>query len=120
MYSAGISFNTIVPLSRGSVVTDLNVTMRPLSVPCYYVFFDVQDSPAYEIVFLVQLLCGMVMYTTTVTICGLSAVFVMHACAQMEILMRMMKDLVEENDLERPDLGVKLAVIIERQVKIRK
>lgn len=120
MYCGGISFNTIVPLSRGSIIIDQNITIRPLSCPGYYVFFDPQNSPAYEIVFLLQCLCGLVMYTITVTICGLAALFVMHAYAQMEILMRLMESLVDEYKFGQKEIDAKLAVIVEHQIRIRK
>lgn len=120
MYCGGISYNTIVPLSKGKVVTDQNVTIRPLSCPGYYVFFDPQSSPAYEIVYLLQCLCGVVMYTITVTICSLAALFALHACAQMRILMRLMEDLVDESDSGRRDVVVKLATVIDHQIRIRK
>ncbi|KAF3054532.1 Odorant receptor 206 [Nylanderia fulva] len=119
MYCGGLSYNTIMPLSKGSIVTDQNVTIRPLSCPGYYVFFNPQNSPAYEIVFLLQCLCGFVMYTITVAICGLAAVFVMHACAQMEILMRLMEDLVNKDECEQQNIVAKLAIIIEHQIRIR-
>lgn len=120
MYCGGVSYNTIVPLSRGSIVTDQNITIRPLSCPGYYVFFNPQNSPAYEIVFLLQCLCGLVMYTITVAICGLAALFALHACAQMEILMRLMEDLVNENEFGQRKVVAKLAVVIEHQIRIRK
>ncbi|XP_070159151.1 odorant receptor 4-like [Polyergus mexicanus] len=119
MYCGGLSYNTIVPLSRGSIVIDQNITLRPFSCPGYYVFFNPQNSPAYEIVFLLQCLCGFVMYTITVAICGLAAIFVMHACGQMEILTRLMEDLVKENEFGQRNVVVKLAVVIEHQIRIR-
>ncbi|XP_014467407.1 PREDICTED: uncharacterized protein LOC106740659 [Dinoponera quadriceps] len=120
MYCGGVSYNTIVPLTTGTIVDDQNVTIRWLSCPGYYVFFDPQNSPAYEIVFLLQCLCGLVMYTITVTICGLAALFVLHACAQMEILMRLMRDLVDKSNSGQKDVAAKLATIIEQQIRIRK
>lgn len=120
LFCGGISYNAIVPLSRGNIITDQNITIRPLSCPGYYVFFDPQNSPIYEIVFLFQCLCGIVMYTITTTICGLAALFVMHACAQMEILMRLMKNLVEECKFGQKHIDAKLATIIEYQIRIRK
>ncbi|KAG5331748.1 OR4 protein, partial [Acromyrmex charruanus] len=119
MYCGGLSYNTIVPLSRGSIVIDENITIRPFSSPGYYVFFDPQNSPAYEIVFLQQVLCGFVMYTITVAICGLAAVFVMHACAQMEILMRQIENLVDESEFGQRNISAKLAIIVEHQIRIQ-
>ncbi|XP_018364284.1 PREDICTED: uncharacterized protein LOC108761990 [Trachymyrmex cornetzi] len=52
MYSIGVSFRTIIPLSAGKIVTEQNFTIRHLPCPAYFVLFDVQLRPAYEIVFL--------------------------------------------------------------------
>ncbi|XP_011880388.1 PREDICTED: odorant receptor 4-like [Vollenhovia emeryi] len=119
MYCSGVSYNTVVPLSRGSIVIDENTTIRPFSCPGYYVFFDPQNNPAYELVFLQQFLCGILMCTITVTICGLAAVFAIHACAQMEILMRLTQGLVDESDYGQRNVGVKLAAVIEHQIRIQ-
>ncbi|XP_067214159.1 odorant receptor 4-like [Linepithema humile] len=119
MYGGGLCYNMIMPLSQGSIVTDQNITIRPLSCPGYYVFFNPQNSPAYEIVFLLQALCGFVMYTITVTTCSLAALFVMHACAQMQILMRLMEIFVEESELDKKNTTAKLAIIVEHQIRIR-
>lgn len=120
MYCGGVCYNTLVPLSRGSVINDQNVTIRPLSCPGYYIFFDAQESPAYELVFLSQCLGGIVMYTITVAICGFAALCVMHASAQMEILMRLVRGLVEDDGPGRGNVRAKLAAVIEHQIKIRK
>ncbi|XP_070517753.1 uncharacterized protein [Cardiocondyla obscurior] len=117
MYCGGLSYNTVVPLSKGSIVVDENTTIRPLSCPGYYIFFNPQNSPAYELVYLQQVLCGFFMYTITVTMCGLAAVFAIHAYAQMEILIQMMKSLIDASG--RQNVGTKLAVAIKHQVRLQ-
>ena len=47
--------------------------------PTYFVLFDVQLRPAYEIIFLMQFFSGFVKCTVT-AVCGLANLFVMHTC----------------------------------------
>lgn len=118
MYTSGLYFRTIVPLSKGKSVTDQNITIRYLPCPSYFVFFDGRVSPAYEIMFFIQFFSGFIKYTITVSICSLAAVFVMHVCAQLEILMMLMNNLVNEKEVM--NLSKRLAVIVEYQIKTRK
>lgn len=118
MYTSGLYFRTVVPLSKGKSVTDQNVTIRYLPCPSYFMFFDGRVSPAYEIMFLIQFFSGFVKYTITVSICSLAALFVMHMCAQLEILMMLMNNLM--NEQEAKNLDKRLAVTVEYQNKTRR
>ncbi|XP_020279337.1 odorant receptor 4-like [Pseudomyrmex gracilis] len=118
MYSSGLYFRTIVPLSRGKSVTEQNVTIGYLACPSYFVFFNGQISPAYEVIFFIQLFSGFIKYTITVAICSLAALFAMHLCAQLEILMMLMNNLVSEP--EAKNLNERLAVTVEHQIKMRR
>ncbi|XP_071558438.1 odorant receptor 4-like [Temnothorax nylanderi] len=118
MYSSGVSFRTAIPLSRGKIVTAQNVTIRHLPCPTYFVLFDVQLSPAYEIVFLMQFFSGFVKCTVTTAVCGLAGLFVMHICAQLEILMALMNNLVNEREFKNVNERL-FATIVKHQIKTR-
>lgn len=120
LYFAGLSYHTIVPLSRGKVITNENITIRPLAYAGYFVLFNEQLSPAYEIVFLLQFFGGFVMYSVTIVIYGLAALLVMHACAQMKILIILMEDFVDKQASRQKIVDKKLAIIVEHQIRIRK
>ncbi|XP_032689611.1 odorant receptor 13a-like [Odontomachus brunneus] len=119
MYGSGLSFRSILPLSKGKIVTAQNITIKPLPCPAYFVFFDIQVSPAYEMIFLIQFLSGIVTYSITVGMCGLAAVFVMHACGQLKILVELMRNLVEERWKGKDDVDRRLAEMVEHQIRIR-
>ncbi|XP_032689595.1 uncharacterized protein LOC116852913 [Odontomachus brunneus] len=118
MYGSGMTYRTLLPLSRGKIVTAQNITIRPLPSPAYYIVFDPQISPAYEIVFLVQCLTGLLRYTITVAGCGIAALFTMHIVAQLDILMTLMNNLTIEHEFENVDK--KLSVIVQHQIRTRK
>ncbi|XP_011058401.1 PREDICTED: odorant receptor 22c-like [Acromyrmex echinatior] len=117
MYISGLYFRTIVPLSKGKTITNQNVTIRHLPCPSYFVLFNGQISPAYEIMFFIQFFSGFIKYTITVVICSLAALFVMHTCGQLEILMTLINSLI--NETEEKNLDKKLAFTVEHQIKMR-
>lgn len=119
MYYDGISYNTIIPISWGNIVTDQDVTIRSLSCPGHYIFFDPQNIPAYKIVFLQQALSGFVTYTIIEAICTLNAFFVLHACTQIKILTRLMENFIVDRKSRQRNISAKLAVIIKHQIRIR-
>ncbi|XP_011705969.1 PREDICTED: uncharacterized protein LOC105461186, partial [Wasmannia auropunctata] len=79
-YGSGLFFRLILPFAKGKIITAQNVTIRPLPSPGYFIFFDVQVSPIYELIYAIQILSGVVTWSITTGLCGLAAVFVMHAC----------------------------------------
>ncbi|XP_018359687.1 PREDICTED: uncharacterized protein LOC108758942, partial [Trachymyrmex cornetzi] len=119
MYASGFSFRLILPFAKGKIVTPQNVTIRPLPYPAYFIFFDVQVSPTYELIFAMQILSGIITNSITTGLCGLAAVFVMHICGQLKILMSLMRNFVKEKWLEKREFNRKLAIMVEHQIRIR-
>ncbi|XP_019699374.1 uncharacterized protein LOC109504339 [Harpegnathos saltator] len=117
MYSAGIAYRVIIPVSKGKIVTAENITIRPLPCAAHFIVFDPQISPAYEIVFFVQCFTAFIKNTITVAACGIAALFTMHIVAQLDILMAAMNNLTSETKLE--NVNRELAVIVEHQMKTR-
>lgn len=118
MYSSGLYFRTVVPLNKGKSINDRNITIRHLPCPSYFILFDGQISPAYEIMFFIQFISGFIKYTITVAICSLAALFAMHLCAQLEILMTLLNNLI--NEPEEKNLDNRLAVTVEYQTRMRR
>ncbi|XP_029160850.1 odorant receptor 85b-like [Nylanderia fulva] len=117
MYTSGLYFRTVVPLSKGKSVNNRNITIRFLPCPSYFIFFDGQISPAYEIMFFIQFLSGFIKYTITVAICSLAALFAMHLCAQLEILMSLINDFI--NEPEEKNLAKRLAATVKYHTEMR-
>ncbi|XP_047366114.1 uncharacterized protein LOC124955569 [Vespa velutina] len=119
MYGSGILFRGIIPLTRGKITINENLTIRPLPCPCYFLFFDPQLSPAYEIVYFLQCLSGMVTYSITTAVCGLAAFLILHICGQLEILVMLMERMVEKTNLPSEKVNAKIALAVEHQIKVR-
>ncbi|XP_014484222.1 PREDICTED: odorant receptor 4-like [Dinoponera quadriceps] len=119
VYGSGFFYRTILPLSRGTVVTLQNVTIRPLGYNGYYVFIDPQKTPAYEIIFTIQCLCGVVQYSVTSGACSLAALLVLHGCGQFKILIARMEDLTRIEHTSDVNVNRKLAAIVKQHIRIK-
>lgn len=119
-YIAGLSHRTIMPLSKGRMLTPMNTTVRALACPSYFVKFDEQASPAYEIIFVLQFFAGVVTYTLTCGAAGLAALFVTHVCGQLNILIGKLQRL---NDIPEPEdriVATLLADIVKHQIAVKR
>ncbi|XP_036146795.1 uncharacterized protein LOC105835747 [Monomorium pharaonis] len=105
-------------LSAESAVQGNNVSMRPLPFAFYDKILDTTTSPIYEIVFVIQCLSTFVVNSVVVGTCSLTAVFVMHACAQLKILISLLDNLINERNEKRNSSQQKFAVIIEHHLKV--
>ncbi|XP_029048309.2 odorant receptor 43a-like [Osmia bicornis bicornis] len=115
LYTGGLSYHTFMPLL--SKMKMENVTIRPLTYPGYEAFFDVQQSPTYEIVYFTH--CFYVMVTGNITMAAYSmaTIFTSHACGQMKIQILRLEKLTNRGVLEKPK-EVRLAIIVRDHVEI--
>ncbi|CAL1689193.1 unnamed protein product [Lasius platythorax] len=122
LFTSGFTYRLIQPIVRGKIVVNGNVTIRPLVQGNYFIFFDPQQSPAYEIVFSMHLLTGIVIYTVTTSVCGVTALFTMHACGQLEILAAWLENLPKEDQWSKKShvAARRLAAIIMHHIRIRR
>lgn len=95
MYSGGFFYTTLMPLCAKRTEIIDNETVRLLSFPIYRGLLDPRTSPSFEIAQFTQTLAGYVIYTLTIGVCSLAAVFVMHACGQFRILMLKLENLAD-------------------------
>lgn len=119
LYIGGLSYHTIMPLSLTRKINE-SFTLRIHTYPGYDLFFNPQASPTYEIVFCVHCLYALVTYNITTAACSLAAIFVSHACGQIQILMTLLDDLVEGKRDKGSNVDDRLSVIAKHHVRIMK
>lgn len=119
MHSGVFSYSIfrVMTLSESAVNND-NVSVRSLPFAFYDKILDTTTSPIYEIVFAIQCLSTFVVNSIVVATCSLTAVFVMHACGQLKILMLLLDNMIDEKNEKRDSSQQKFAVIIEHHLKI--
>lgn len=119
MYSGGIIYHTILQYAIGSYVDEHNCTIKPLVYPTYSALYNVQRKPIYELVYVTHCMCSYVMDSITVGACGLAALFVTHACGQIDIIISRLNDLVRDEYIKNTfNLNAQLIKIIEHHLRI--
>ncbi|XP_012214673.1 odorant receptor 4-like [Linepithema humile] len=117
MYIAGFIYHTILPFCTVHEVN--NQTIRPLVYPTYSKFYQTQMSPVYEIVYLAHCVCGYTMYSVTAGLCGLAAIFVTHACGQIDIIASRLEDLSQGKNFEKSsNVNQRIANIVKSHVQV--
>ncbi|KOX73711.1 hypothetical protein WN51_13789 [Melipona quadrifasciata] len=116
MYTGGLSYHTIMPLLSKKISE--NVTIRPLTYPGYEAFFDIQESPTYEIVYCMH--CVYVLITGNITMAAysLTAICTTHACGQIKIQTSRLKNLREDRKALENGIEDRLAVVVREHAKI--
>lgn len=120
-YGAASFYYIILPLMGGKVVApDINVTYRPVLFPVASFLIDIRYSPANEIVIFIQCLYGFVAHSIAAGACSLAAVFTMHACGQLQVLMNWLKYLLDGREDMCSTVDERMASIIQRHVRTLK
>ncbi|XP_058794731.1 uncharacterized protein LOC131666248 [Phymastichus coffea] len=84
-YGGALPYHIIMPLLEPRVVRSDNTTMIPLPYPSEYVFFVVEFSPLYEIVYITQIFISATILSINTGVYSLIACVVMHSCCLFEV-----------------------------------
>ncbi|XP_011148392.1 odorant receptor 13a-like [Harpegnathos saltator] len=87
-YGGALPYHIIMPLLAERIVKEDNTTQIPLPYLSDYVFFVVEKSPFYEIIFVSQILISSIILSTNCGVYSLIATCVMHGCCLFEVVRR--------------------------------
>ncbi|KAM0725285.1 hypothetical protein ACS0PU_008771 [Formica fusca] len=119
MHSGVFSYNVARVFSKDVLYMDnSSVMVRALPYPFYSKILNAHFSPAYEFVFFLQCFSTFVVNSVTVAACGLAAVFVMHACGQLKILMSWLDNLLDGQNEEKNSIKQRFAIIVEHHLRV--
>lgn len=119
MYSAGLGYRTFIPLSKGRILLPDNTTIRLLPCPGYYIFFNEQITPNYEIVFILQVIGGLFSYTIMCGTTSMCAMLCLHASSLLRILVKKINELTKQSDINESAVHMKITDIVRYQTKIK-
>ncbi|XP_018344140.1 PREDICTED: uncharacterized protein LOC108749717 isoform X1 [Trachymyrmex septentrionalis] len=123
MHGGVFSYNIVSGMTTVIVSIGDNQSVSMLQLPCafYNKLIDTRYSPANEIVLITQMLSGFIVNSTTVSACSLAAVFAIHACGQLDILILRLGKLVEGEDAEKNEpVQRRLANIVDHHLRVLK
>ncbi|XP_011055198.1 PREDICTED: putative odorant receptor 92a [Acromyrmex echinatior] len=115
MYCGGLSFHTIMPFLTHTTIDEQNVTIKPIPYPGFDIIFDLHFTPAYVFVFCAQWFSGTVLFNITTAVCCLAAMFVAHACGQIEIVMARIENLVK--NVKNSCMKEHMAIIVKHHIQ---
>jgi len=119
MHSGVFSYSIFRAVTTDESVSGDNMSMRSLPFAFYDKILDTTTSPGYEMVFAMQFLSTFVVNSVAVSTVSLVAVFVMHACGQLKILISLLENFVDETSEKRKNyMQGKYAVIVEHHLKV--
>ncbi|XP_018364301.1 PREDICTED: odorant receptor 4-like [Trachymyrmex cornetzi] len=97
-------------------IGNVSVKVRVLLCPSYSKFVDTTQSPAGEIALALQIISSIVVNSITVGACSLAAVFAMHACGQLNVLMRWLNQLNDRK--QQKTVQHRMAIIVEHHLRV--
>lgn len=119
MHSGVFSYNIVQGLSKTIIyVGNDSMVVRGLPYPFYNKILNTNFSPAYEFVLCLQWVSAFVVNCVTVATCGLAAVFVMHACGQMKIMVAWLENFMDNKYENRTSVRQRFAIIVNHHLRI--
>lgn len=121
MHSGVFAYSIVSGMTTVVVSIGDNQSVSMLQLPCsfYSKIIDTRFSPANEIVLVLQLVSGFIVNSTIVGACSLAAVFAMHACGQLDILILRLDMLVEgKSAKENESVQQRLANIVDHHLRV--
>ncbi|XP_011880216.1 PREDICTED: odorant receptor 45b-like isoform X2 [Vollenhovia emeryi] len=117
MYGCGTLYYAL-PIVTLNLVNENNVTVRLHPSPCEFLMFDSKASPAYEIVYSIQLVTGYAAYSAFCGICSLMANFVTHVCGQCDILTAIFEETVDGGERNSGSTEERLTTAITKHLRL--
>ncbi|XP_011684721.1 PREDICTED: uncharacterized protein LOC105448055 [Wasmannia auropunctata] len=99
------------------VIGNETYTTYPMTCPIYSKIIDIRFSPVNEIALVLQFLSTFIVSSSTVGACSLAAVFVTHACGQLNVMYAWLHELVENQEKGNHAVKRKLATIVEQHLR---
>lgn len=96
-YGGALPYHIIMPLLAERVVKGDNTTQIPLPYLSDYIFFVVENSPFYEILFVSQILISSIILSTNCGVYSLIATCVMHGCCLFEVVRRQIGSVLNDD-----------------------
>ncbi|XP_026294764.1 odorant receptor 55 isoform X1 [Apis mellifera] len=119
MYISGIMYISFMQYAMRLQINNDNQTNKVLIFPAYS--NSIQKSPIYEITYGIQCICGYVLDSVTSGACGLAALFVTHACGQIDVVISRLDDLVAGQFYKKnSNPNIQVIKIIKHHIKILK
>ena len=117
-YVGAILFFAIKPLVDGITITKMNETIRIFPAPTYgeYAMY----TPFFEILYTIQLIIQIILFSTNATSFNMFSLFTIHACGQFELIVFELNKFLADAQKEQRNLNAKLNLIFKHHLRTLK
>ncbi|XP_043253244.1 uncharacterized protein LOC122397858 [Colletes gigas] len=113
-YGGALPYHIILPFMSDRVVKRDNTTQIPLPYLSNYVFFVIEESPIYEIMFVLQMVISTIILSTNTGISSLIATTVMHCYGLFKVVNRKIETIFDGN---KKEIQERLKTIVEHHLQ---
>ncbi|XP_066595168.1 odorant receptor 82a-like [Prorops nasuta] len=110
-YGGALPYHVIMPFVADRIVKNDNTTQIPLPYLSNYIFFEVEDSPFFEMMFFLQIFISIIILTTNCGVYSLIASCVVHSYCLFEVVNRQISIILYSKSSEK--IKIRLKVIIQ-------
>ncbi|XP_051162647.1 odorant receptor 82a-like [Leptopilina boulardi] len=118
IFFGGLGYNLITPLTSNSIITHMNISVKPFPSPIYGKFFTSGLSPIYEIVFYSHILVAFFLYSVTPVAFSFVAMLTLHACGQFEIVILYLKKILNNIDDDKNSIHEKFVIVVNSHLRV--
>ncbi|XP_043483796.1 putative odorant receptor 92a [Leptopilina heterotoma] len=125
-YGGALPYHIIMPLMEERIVREDNSTQIPLPYLTDYIFFQVETSPFYYEIFVLQIFISSLILSTNCGVYSMLAAVIMHSVCLFEIVCKRLENLSKELNIvaelrviiEMHHRAIKYAERIERSLNV--
>lgn len=100
-YGGALPYHIIMPLVAERIVKSDNSTIIPLPYLTDYVFFEADDSPLHEFIFVLQIFISSLILSTNCGVYSMLAGIIMHAVCLFEIVCKRLQNVRTDGNIEK-------------------
>lgn len=110
-YGGALPYHIIMPLVADRIVKEDNSTQIPLPYLTDYIFFQVETSPFYEFIFVLQIFISSLILSTNCGVYSMLAAIIMHAVCLFETVCKRLQNI--SKDLNNQELVSEIRMIVQ-------
>lgn len=118
LYSGGAGHHFFKPLLTESILTEMNISVKPYPSPVYGEIFNTGYSPLHEFTFAGVIIGDLFIISMGSFTFNTSAVLLIHACGQFEIINLDLRDLVSGLSEKKSTAQERLVAIIKSHIRV--
>ncbi|XP_043483822.1 odorant receptor 13a-like [Leptopilina heterotoma] len=117
LYSGGAGHHFIKPFLSDSILTEMNISVKPFPSPVYGGIFNTGYSPLYEFTFAAVIIADMFIISMAPLTFNITAILLIHACGQFEIINLNLHDVVSGLSKKESTAQERLVAIIKSHIR---